>query len=238
MCFVSCRPGLLFSIQALWWSGHSAPNKTKYQPPLAPGVHLLPPAPHSLRRIPLAGLGGFLGSQGGEAFEPEVARWRARPLVRSLYRPESQRNPSARRGLQRASGSRQAPPRSGTFAYPDADCLRDLPFGRRGGVLSHNQTITEGKGRLGTLPRSPRSGRSLPRAFRPGRCPSGRSAQSQSSSVWAPAPGSRGSRSSAPAQVPAPTPPCPLQERSPAQPRSVSGRSRPWLKIGGHLTIR
>lgn len=35
-----------------------------------------------------------------------------------------------------------------------------------------------------------------------------------------------------------PSPPSPGAQPSPAQPGSVSGRSRPWLKIGGHLTIR
>lgn len=66
---------------------------------------------------------------------------------------------------------------------------------------------------MGTLPGSPSSGRSLPRAFRPGRCPSVRWAQGQSSGVQAPTPGSRGSGSPAAARVPAPTPPRPLPER-------------------------
>lgn len=204
-------------------NGLRPPAPTSFRPPIS----------HSLRRIPLGNLWGLPGSRDGEALELGAARWRAR----HLYRCESRRNPAAHRGLQRASGSRQAPPRNRTFAYQMRIVCR-IFFSW--GVLSHKQTITGKRGRSRILPGSPSSGRSLPRAFRPGQGPSVRWAQGQSSGARAPA--------LAPA-CPAPQRQLGFQRRPlpalcpsaaqprPAQPGSISGRSQPWLKIGGHLTI-
>lgn len=77
--------------------------------------------------------------------------------------------------------------------------------------------------RSGTLPGYPSSGRSLPCAFRPRRCPSVRSAQGQSSGVRPPPRGSGGSCYSAPARVRGPTPSPPSTR---AQPNPVQIRFR------------
>lgn len=151
--------------------------------------------------------------------------------------PASQRSPGAHRGLQGASGSRLTPPKKRHLSVLDVACLRDFFLFHVGGVLVSQSDNQRKMGRSETMRGSPSSGRSLPRAFRPGRCPSVRPAQGQILGVRVPGPGSRRSRSSIPAWVPVPIPPCLLPKRSPAHTGQVSGHSRPRLKIGGHLTI-
>lgn len=143
------------------------------------------------------------GSLCGAALGFTAARWRS--LARSVA--QHPRGVPARASALRAPG--RGPPRSGTFAY-QMRIVWGMFFSW--GVLVLRPDSRWGKGRSGILPGSPSSGRSLPRAFRPGRCPSVHSAQGQSSGEQAPTPGSRGSGSSAPARVPAPTPPRPLPE--------------------------
>lgn len=80
-------------------------------------------------------------------------RWKPRSLGGARARSrvsgsESWRSPGARWGLRRASGSRQAPPRSLTFAHQmRMVCGIFFAWECEGGVLSHNQTIT-GKGAI------------------------------------------------------------------------------------------
>lgn len=156
-------------------------------------------------------------------------RWNPRSLggarARSVSASESRRSPGARRGLQRATGSGRAPPRSLPLAHQmRVVCGIVSSWGCRG-VLSHNQTITGGKGdrdpaRVSQLWEEPP--RCFP-AWATSECPLGAGPEL---GVRAPAPGSRGPRSSAPARVPAPIPPRPLPGRSPAQPSPARIRFR------------
>lgn len=144
------------------------------QKPTDPGPRH-PPSPahrHSLCRLPLARGGVSRGSCAERRSDP-------RPLdgARARTIAQSQRSPGAHRSLQPASGSRQAPPKSRTFAY-QTRTVCGIFFSR--GVLvsqSENQGV---KGRSEALPESPSSGRSLPSASLPGRWPCVCLAQSQS----------------------------------------------------------
>lgn len=119
-------------------------------------------------------------------------RWNPRSLggarARSrVYGSESWRSPGARWGLRRASGSRQAPPRSLTFAHQmRMVCGIFFAWECEGGFcLTTRQS--RGKGAI----RDPARVSKLweeppPRAFRPGRCPSVHLAQGQSSACGPP----------------------------------------------------
>lgn len=133
-------------------------------------------------------------------------------------------SPSGWEGSRRASESPErlrlqaGSPKEPHVSVPSADCLCDLLLLGGSGLTTRRPP--------GKRSESPRSRGRLPRASRPGRCPSVRLAQGQSWGVRAPAPGCRGSSSSAaPARVPASFSPRPLFEGSPAQPSSDTFRT-------------
>lgn len=119
-------------------------------------------------------------------------------MARLIYCPASQRSPGAHRGLQGASGSRLTPPKKRHLSVLDVACLKDFFLFHVGGVLVSQSDNQRKMGRSETMRGSPSSGRSLPPAFRPGRCPIVRPAQGQILGVRVPGPGSRRSRSSIP----------------------------------------
>lgn len=139
-------------------------------------------------------------------------------------------SPSGWEGSRRASESparlrlQAGSPKEPHVSVPNADCLCDLLLFGGSGLTTRRLP--------GKRSESPRSGRKLPRASRPGRCPSVRLAQGQSWGVRAPAPGCRGSSSSAaPARVPASFSPRPLFEGSPAQPSPARVRFSTFVTV-------
>lgn len=135
------------------------------QKPTGPGPRRPPsPAlPTQLAQTPARPPRSLQGSCAERRSDP-------RPLdgARARSIAGSRRSPGAHRSLQPASGSRQAPPKSRTFAY-QTRAVCGIFFSR--GVLVSQSENHGVKGRSGTLPESPSSGRSLPSASLPGRWP-------------------------------------------------------------------
>ena len=136
----------------------------------------------------------------------------------------------------RIYSSRQAPPKE-THARSRTRCGLSAGFSSLGGFWAHNQTIGGRGSDRGPCPVIQAQGGASPVLSGLGdvRVSARRRAR-------VPACGPRPVAPAGPATQPqlrfrGRPPPRPLFERSPAQSGSVSGHSRPRLKIGGHLTV-
>ena len=132
-----------------------------------------------MRRVPLAGSG---------VSQRRCAERRSAPRpLGGAPSPSTAPRPGGFPARTRVSSASPAPggrpPRSRTLTYQVRIVYR-IFFSW--GVLVSQPDKGGKRERSGTLPGYPNSGRSLPRAFRPGRCPSVRSAQGQSCGVQPP----------------------------------------------------